>query len=63
MSDARFWVVGGEYRSLAFEEVIDGTQTLVGPFHRRDAAERSWRELSEEHRARCNMRFTIAEER
>ena len=63
MSESRYWVVGGEYRSLDFEQMIDGTQRLVGPFDGRDAAEQSWRELSEQHRAHCTMRFTIARER
>lgn len=62
MSNARFWVVGGEYRSLAFEEVVDGTQRLIGPFDQRDTAENSWRELSEQHRSHCTVRFTIAQE-
>jgi hypothetical protein len=54
--------VGGEYRSLAFDEVVDGTQRLIGPFDRRDSAERTWREVSEQHRAHCTVRFTIAQE-
>ena len=62
MSNPRFWVVGGEYRSLDFAEVVDGTQRLIGPFEGRDAAERSWREVSEQHRADCTIRFTIARE-
>jgi hypothetical protein len=62
MSNSRFWVVGGEYRSLAFDEIIDGTQHLLGPFDQRDAAERSWRDISEQNRACCTVRFTIAEE-
>ena len=62
MSNSRYWVVGGEYRSLDFAEVVDGTQRLIGPFEARDAAEHSWREVSEAHRANCTMRFTIAQE-
>jgi hypothetical protein len=62
MSSPRFWVIGGEYRSLDFEEIVDGTQLLLGPFDQRDAAERSWRDISERHRTHCNVRFTIAQE-
>ena len=62
MSNFRYWVVGGEYRSLDFAEVVDGTQRLIGPFDRRETAERSWREVSEQHRSDCTMRFTIAQE-
>ncbi len=62
MSSSRFWVIGGEYRSLDFEEIVDGTQQLIGPFDERDAAERSWRDISEQHRTRCTVRYTIAQE-
>jgi hypothetical protein len=62
MSSSRFWVVGGEYRSLKFDEIVDGTQRLIGPFAGRDEAERTWRDVSEQYRARCTVRFTIAQE-
>ena len=62
MSDSRFWIVGGEYRSLDFNEIIDGTQRLLGPFDQHDVAQRNWRELSEEHRSNCTARFTIVRE-
>ena len=62
MSNSKFWVVGGEYQSLEFSQIVEGTQCLIGPFDQRDAAERSWRDLSEQHRSRCNVRFTIARE-
>jgi len=58
----RFWVVGGEFRSLGFDEIVSGTERLLGPFDTRDAAERSWRDVSEAHRARCTVRFTIVQE-
>ena len=59
MSNARFWVIGGEYRSLDFNEIIDGTQCLLGPFEQQDIAQRNWRDLSERHRSNCTARFTI----
>ena len=62
MSNSRFWVIGGEYRSLDFAEIVDGTQQVLGPYEQRDAAERSWRDISEQNRARCTVRFTIAQE-
>ncbi len=62
MSSIRFWVVGGEFRSLNFEEIVDGTERLFGPFATRDVAERTWRDISEEHRARCTVRFMIVQE-
>lgn len=63
MSSDRFWVVGGEFRSLEFDEMVRGTERLVGPFAKREEAERAWRSLSEAHRADCMVRFTIAQER
>jgi len=62
MSNHRFWVVGGEFRSLGFEELVSGTERLIGPFDSRAEAERSWRDVSEVHRARCTVRFTIVQE-
>lgn len=62
MSNSRFWVIGGEYRSLDFDEIVDGTQIVLGPFDRRDVAERNWRDISEQHRTPCTVRFTIAQE-
>jgi hypothetical protein len=59
----RFWVLGGEYTSLKFEQLIDGTERLFGPYPARSEAERRWRELSEQHRPQCNVRFSIVEER
>ena len=59
----RFWVLGGEYKSLRFEELVGGTERLFGPFRARKDAERTWRELSERHRPQCNVRFTIVEDR
>jgi hypothetical protein len=49
----RFWIIGGEFQSLGFDEIVNGTERLIGPFGTRDEAERTWRDVSEEHRARC----------
>jgi hypothetical protein len=59
----RFWVLGGEYKSLGFEELVGGTEKMVGPVAARNEAERAWREMSEQHRSQCNVRFTIVEDR
>ena len=62
MSNSRFWVIGGEYRSLNFDEIVDGTQCLLGPFDQQDVAQTTWRNISEQHRSRCTVRFTIVRE-
>ena len=30
MSTQRFWVIGGEFRSLNFHQLVDGTQQVIG---------------------------------
>jgi hypothetical protein len=62
MNGSRYWVVGGEYTCCEFENLIQGTEKLVGPFISREEAEQAWRRLSEEHRPHAQMRFTIARE-
>jgi hypothetical protein len=63
MSDMRFWVVGGEFRSFEFEELMEGTERVFGPFASRNAAEAVWRATSERHRPQATVRFTIVQER
>jgi hypothetical protein len=62
MTMHRFWIIGGEFQSLGFDEIVHGTERLIGPFGTRDEAERTWRDVSEEHRARCTVRFTVVQE-
>jgi hypothetical protein len=62
MANKRYWVIGGEYRSLNFDELIDDTARVIGPFSSFTHAEYAWRSISEEHRSNCNMRFTIVQE-
>jgi hypothetical protein len=63
MENQRFWVIGGEYRSLDFDQMVAGTEQLVGPLATRGQAEEKWREMSEKHRREATVRFTIAAER
>ena len=62
MANKRYWVIGGEYRSLDFDQIIDGTGRVIGPFSSATHAEYAWRAISEEYRSNCNMRFTIVME-
>ena len=62
MNGTRFWIVGGEYTCCLFENLIRGTERLLGPYASRDEAERAWRRLSEEFRPQAQVRFTIAQE-
>jgi hypothetical protein len=65
MEDAmtqRFWVVGGEFRSLHFDQLVAGTEQLLGPFPDQGEAEQEWRKVSERHRHVCAVRFAIVRE-
>jgi hypothetical protein len=63
MDTQRYWIVGGEYNSMTFDDLVEGTERLVGPLPSREEAERTWREISERHRQNATVRFTIAAER
>ena len=58
----RFWVIGGEYTSLGFEQIIEGSEKVAGPFFHRTAAEAVWRRLSEADRCRAQVRYAIVAE-
>ncbi len=62
MTKERYWVVGGEYASLRFEALRDGTGQMLGPFEDREAAQAVWRRLSREHSSRAMAKFSIASE-
>jgi hypothetical protein len=62
MITQRFWVVGGEFHSLHFDQLVAGTEQLLGPFLDRGEAEEEWRKVSEHHRHVCAVRFTIVRE-
>ncbi len=57
--NTQYWVVGGEFGSLNFHSLVEGTQQIRGPFPNRAAAEQAWKGISEEYRHKCNFRFTI----
>jgi hypothetical protein len=62
MAGIRFWVVGGEFRSFEFDELMEGTERVFGPFASRAAAEAVWRDTSERHRSQGTVRFSIVAE-
>lgn len=62
MRNDRFWVLGGEFANAGFDRLVTGTERLIGPFPDRSEAESTWRNLSEEYRSSCTMRFTVVQE-
>src|SRR4051795_3192792 len=59
---SNFWVIGGEFGSMNFHKLVEGSAQVKGPFKTRKEAEDCWREVSEEHRHRAGVRFSIVEE-
>jgi hypothetical protein len=62
MSQAQYWVVGGEFGSLNFHSLVQGTQQVRGPYPTRPDAEEAWKAISQEFRHKANYRFTIVQD-
>lgn len=58
----RFWVVGGEYTDSRFEDIVEGTEKMFGPFPSRDDALQTWRRVADETRSLCLARFVVVGE-
>ena len=59
---SNFWVIGGEFGSMNFHTLVHGSAQVQGPFKTRSEAEEAWRTVSEEHRHKAGVRFSIVEE-
>ena len=59
---SNFWVIGGEFGSMNFHKLVEGSAQVRGPFKSRAEAEQCWREVSEENRHKAGVRFSIVEE-
>src|SRR3954463_11043465 len=59
---SNFWVIGGEFGSMNFHKLVEGSAQVQGPFKSRKEAEDAWRVVSEENRHRAGVRFSIVEE-
>lgn len=55
----QFWVIGGEYDSVDFHEVVPGTARVFGPFPSYDDAKQVWRERSLASRSQATTRYSI----
>lgn len=59
----RFWVVGGEYKSTAFKETVDGRPPRrYGPFATMEEAQARWAALSWAEVDNCHTRYAIEAE-
>ena len=61
MTTERFWVVGGEYRCLAFKTLTKAAQ-VMGPFDTRDEARAAWKRASTAASSNAMAKFSIASE-
>ena len=59
---SNFWVIGGEFGSMNFHKLVEGSAQVQGPFKTRQEAEDAWKSVSEENRHRAGVRFSIVEE-
>ncbi len=59
---SNFWVIGGEFGSMNFHKLVEGSAQDQGPFGTRKEAEDAWRSVSEENRYKAGVRFSIMEE-
>lgn len=56
----RYWVVGGEYKTTRFEELVDGaTEERHGPFPTLEAARAKWAERAMATVDNAHIRFRI----
>ena len=44
---SNFWVIGGEFGSMNFHKLVEGSAQVQGPFKTRKEAEDAWRVVSE----------------
>lgn len=55
----QFWVIGGEYQCVEFQEVVPGTARVFGPFETYEEASHVWRERSLASRSSATTRYSI----
>ncbi|MGL5447843.1 MAG: DUF4170 domain-containing protein, partial [Rhabdaerophilum sp.] len=55
----QFWVIGGEYQCVEFQEVVSGTARVFGPFESYQEANEVWRERSVASRSSATTRYSI----
>ena len=61
-TERRFWVVGGKYETLAFDHIVQGTESVFGPFGSIEDAQGAWRRVTEMTCSQASVRYTIAVE-
>jgi hypothetical protein len=62
MSERRYWVIGGEFATAAFDELNTATARVFGPYESREEAEAAWRTVSRRHGHEFHTRFAVVQE-
>ena len=55
----QFFVIGGRYQDLDFNQLIDGTAHVLGPYSSYEDAQRVWKDQSAETRSDAKARYAI----
>ena len=55
----KYWVIGADYRDFNFNEVVDGTSRVLGPYADYRDATSAWRQEATASRYKATTRFTI----
>ena len=59
MTKQQFWVIGADYRDMQFQQVVDGSSQVLGPYTDYREASQAWREQAMATRYKATTRFTI----
>ncbi len=60
---SKYWVVGGEYTSTAFDKIVPGkSEERYGPYDSLRDARAQWQLLSWQKVDNCNVRYRIVED-
>lgn len=61
---SKYWVIGGEYTSTAFDKIVPGkTEERYGPYTSLNEARVQWQRVSWQRVDNCNVRYRIVEDR
>ncbi len=60
--DSKYWVIGGEYEDGRFNDLVDGTHKVAGPFGNARRARTEWTRLTFRDGACATERYHIAVE-
>ena len=56
---AKYWIVGGEYETTAFDAPVGGSEERHGPFADYEAAKAEWQRMAWSTVDDCMIRYRI----